>query len=114
MAKKKGIIKTNPLIPDGAGSREPIPTEDQKISKQASKNLKIQKSKNSRETKSASYYIDFDAQMAIDELQLKLRRSTGEKVSKSEIVEAAIKTAFLDFESTGEASVFFNQLKKIL
>jgi hypothetical protein len=115
MAKKK-IIGTNPLIPTGAGTRPEV--EGKQESKQESKQnitaSKQDESKEKRETKSASYYIGFDAQLSVDELQIKVRRAIGRKISKSELVEAAIMAAALDFESTGKGSPFYNQLLKIV
>lgn len=111
MAKKK-IIGTNPLIPTGAGTRPEI--ESKQESKQNITTSKQDESKEKRETKSASYYIGFDAQLSVDELQIKVRRAIGRKISKSELVEAAIMAAALDFESTGKGSPFYNQLLKIV
>lgn len=51
-----------------------------------------------------TYHITQETTWRLEDAQLQLRRSTGEKLSKSEIIEAALILALDEYEEKKEAS----------
>lgn len=59
----------------------------------------------------ATFYLDPAAEAELEAVWLRLRRLTGRKVSKSEIVETALRYLAGDVEEKGEKSRFAKALK---
>lgn len=99
MAKRRGKVSETDLF--ARTDSTPSEQHDSKAAGQQSS----EKVKN-------TYYLTADTDYRLDLARAELRRITGEKVSKSDIIEAALKGALDDFEQTGRGSYLAILLSK--
>ncbi len=67
-------------------------------------NQTVENTKNSGKERLPGPYVPEELSFALQEIQLKLRRMTGEKVSQSLIIECALEISLQDFKSRGSES----------
>ena len=79
--------------------------------KKASKKKDI---KSSNERIRNVYSLPKDLNWDLDDMKVKMRRLLDHKISKGEIVEAALVVAFREFERHGEKSDFVIEMQKII
>lgn len=116
MAKQR--IGSNPLdslIPDPQAGKE-AEHQDGKTGKQnTSKTVKQQGGKDESDMEAekvkATYYLPADVEAELESVWLQLRRLTGRKVSKSEIVTEALRALAADVEQKGERSSYAKRLR---
>lgn len=100
MAKKRARIKQD--IFDSTAQNEKQP--DSKSSKADDSNEPVKKGN--------TYYLTEDTYWRLDAAKAQLRRMTGENISKSDIVEAALLQAFSELETRGDDSYLAILLSK--
>jgi len=124
MAKNR--IGSNPLdslIPDpqsGKGarqqdsepeSRNDVETERQNTSKTVSQPGGKMGASSEADKVKATFYLPSDVEADLERAWLQLRRLTGRKVSKSDLVAAALRALVEDVEAKGERSGFAKRLR---
>jgi hypothetical protein len=89
------------------------PEKDRKIPKE--KDSKIAKKQNAKEEKKKSntYYLTEDTFWRLDEAKAKLRRMSGENISKSDIIEWALVIALDELDQRGEDSYLAIKISKL-
>jgi hypothetical protein len=108
MAKKR--IGDNPLdsiIPEQVetGQKESGKPEKQKASKTTNGQGGLPSTESSPTEKvKATYYLEADVEASLERAWLELRRLKGRKVSKSEIIEAAVRQVVQDLDQGGTKS----------
>lgn len=110
MSKKR--IGENPLdslIPEDAAEKRRSNTTERP---NTSKTEKPNSGKNSEEKVKATYYMATGTEQRLEAAWMKLRRMTGRKVSKSEIVEAAIRRAVQELDDRGDESELMKRLQE--
>lgn len=94
------------------GGKPERPKDDEPENQNTSKTEKQTSGKTSSKKVKATYYMQEGTEQDLERAWLELRRMTGRKVSKSEIVETAIQHATRDLDEEGEGSRIANALRK--
>lgn len=84
-------------------SDKPASQETSKTAKQQTADLEMPEAPAGEKVKN-TYYFSPDTAFDLDSVQLELRRLTGKRLSKSEVIEAAMILAFQDWRERGEQS----------
>ncbi|HSH04737.1 MAG TPA: hypothetical protein VLL52_19655 [Anaerolineae bacterium] len=103
MAKRRARIDSGLFSATDSGSQQDSKPAKQQKEPEKAKPIKV------------TIYLDPEVADRIDEAQLRLKRITGKRghdVSKSIIVETALRLAFEDLEEAGEESLLAVAMKR--
>lgn len=92
-------------------SRKDVETEKQNASKTAKKRDSKPEVEAEADKVKATFYLPADVEADLEHVWLQLRRLTGRKVSKSDLVAVALRALVEDVEQKGERSSYTKRLR---
>lgn len=99
------IVLSHDSTKERSHSDSPESPLQQEDSSAESAKRKAEKSSNEEKERLPGPYVPKSVAWKLDEVQVQLRRATGEKLSQSLIIECALRICLRDFEERGEEGV---------